>query len=176
MAFLNPEDIIYQANIQEGMKVADFGCGAGYRVIPLAKAVGNSGRVYAFDIQKNMLEVVRGKARSEHLLNIETIWADLEATHGSQLASNLMDHVVIANILFQTNDKQGVAQEAFRILKQKGTASVIEWDINTPIASPPRNQRVDKQAAKDLFTAAGFSWEKEFYGGEHHYGLIFRKP
>lgn len=176
MAFLNPENIVQQAGIEEGMKVADFGCGSGYRTIPIARQVGNSGKVYAFDILKEMLEVVRGKARFEHLLNVEVIWADLETPRGSQLASGLMDRVIIANILFQTNNKEGVIQEAFRVLKPKGKACVIEWDITAPVTFPPREKRVDKTKTKELFTAAGFMWEKEFYAGDHHYGLIFKKP
>lgn len=175
MSFLNPHDIVEHANIKEGMKVADFGSGAGFRAIPLAHAVGGSGRVYAFDIQKEMLEVVRSKAKSEHLLNIETLLADLEMPNGSHLKDNFLDHAVIANILFQIKDKAMIAKEAFRILKPKGTASVIEWDVTAGALGPPKEQLVDKMKVKELFISAGFSWEKEFYAGDHHYGLLFKK-
>lgn len=176
MAFLNPQEITKYINIKEGMRVADFGSGSGFRTIPLAQAVGKSGRVYAFDIQKEMLEMVRGKAKNGHLLNVDTIWADLEVPEGSKLKADFLDHVIIANILFQVNDKEAVAKEAFRVLKPKGTASVIEWDTSAGVLGPPKEQLIDKMKAKEIFATAGFSWEKEFYTGEHHYGFIFKKP
>ncbi|PIR69558.1 MAG: hypothetical protein COU47_02275 [Candidatus Niyogibacteria bacterium CG10_big_fil_rev_8_21_14_0_10_46_36] len=175
VAFLDPKDITKQANIKEGMIVADFGSGSGFRTIPIAHAVGRSGRVYALDIQKEMLEVVRGKAKADHLLNVYTIWADLESPNGSTLKDDYTDHVVVANILFQADDKDAVAKEAFRILKSKGTASVVEWDISAGVLGPPKEQLIDKAKTKEVFTAAGFIWDKEFYTGEHHYGLLFKK-
>lgn len=176
MGFLNPQDIANHINIKEGMRVADFGSGSGFRTIPLAKAVGQSGRVYALDIQKEMLEVVRGKAKSGHLLNIDTIWADLEIPEGSKLKADFLDHVIIANILFQVNDKEAVAKEAFRVLKPKGAASIIEWDTSAGVLGPPKERLVDKMKAKEIFARAGFSWEKEFDTGERHYGFLFKKP
>lgn len=176
MGFLNPQEIIKHVNIQEGMRVADFGSGGGFRTIPLAEAVGKSGRVYAFDIQKEMLGVVRGKAKSNHLLNIDTIWADLEVPEGSKLKEGFLDIVVVANILFQVNDKEAIAKEAFRVLKPKGIASVIEWDTSAGVLGPPKEHLIDKMKAKEIFALAGFSWEKEFYAGEHHYGFLFKKP
>lgn len=176
MAFLNPKDIIEHANIKEGMRIADFGSGSGFRTIAMAHAVGSSGRIYAIDIQKEMLSGVRARAKDNHLLNIETIWGDLENPHGSQLKDALLDHVVIANILFQVENKGAVAEETFRVLKQKGTASIIEWDAVAAPLGPPREYIIDKTKVKEIFTTAGFLWEKEFYAGEHHYGLLFKKP
>ncbi|MBI4114320.1 MAG: class I SAM-dependent methyltransferase [Candidatus Niyogibacteria bacterium] len=176
MPFLNPDDIVREAQIREGMKVADFGSGAGFRVIPLARAVGREGKVYAIDIQKEMLEVVHAKIKDANLLHAETIQGDLEKPNGSHLKNDLLDHIVIANILFQVADKSAVAREAFRVLKPKGTTSVIEWEKMKGPLGPPIEHLADKTAVKDIFSSAGFTWEKEFYAGEHHYGLLFRKP
>lgn len=175
MSFVKPEKIIESINFHAGMKAADFGCGAGFYTIPLAKKAGEKGKVYAIDIRKEMLELIASKAKNEHLLNIETIWGDLEENEGSHLADELINVVIISNILFQAEDKSAVVKEAKRILKPEGIAVVVEWDKEKGPTGSQDKQKLDQSQVKDLFLKHGFSSEKQFYAGEHHYGIIFKK-
>lgn len=174
--FVSPEQVIKSIGVTLGMQVADFGSGPGFYSIPLAKTVGPNGRVYALDVQKNMLELVRSKARLERLLNVMTMWADLEKPGGSQLAENTMDFVIISNILFQSEDKNKMLAEAFRILKSGGKVAVIEWDSSAGGAGPKPEMVVKREQAEKLLADAGFRREKEFYAGDNHYGLLYAKP
>ncbi len=174
--FLHPERIVKSLEVRPGWSVADFGAGAGYYTLPLARAVGESGRVYAIDIQRSSLDLIRSRANLEHRLNIETIWADLEAPSGSRLPAGSCDLVVISNILFQAESKPAILAEAKRVLKPGGALAVIEWD-ETPLAiGPPAERKVPKSLARRLSLEAGFSLEREFEAGSHHYGLLFKKP
>lgn len=175
MAFVRPDDIIDNLNIHPGMKAADFGCGAGFYSLALAKRVGEKGKVYAMDIRKEMLQMVASKAKPEHLLNIETIWSDLETPQGSHLADKSVDFVIISNILFQVENKEIIVKEAARILKDEGLVALIEWEKENTPAGPPKEQRITKEEAKMLLGQNGFIEQKEFYAGEHHYGLLFKK-
>lgn len=176
MPFLNPEEIIKELSLNEGMMVADFGAGAGFYSVPVARLVGSSGRVYALDIRKEILEVVRSKAKQNHLLNIETIWANLEELHGSKLRDQSIDRVIISNILFQVESKNELLAEAYRVLKPRGQVLVAEWEKQASVFIPAREHLIDKNDAVELFTSSGFTLEKEFSAGDKHYGLIFRKP
>lgn len=175
--FVSPAKIIEILNLEPAMAVADFGCGSGHYVIEAGKKVGKAGKVYAIDIQKEMLSYVRAKAKSEGLANIETIWTDLELAESTRLKNDSVDLIIISNILFQAENKKQIVVEASRILKIRGRTVVIEWDIeNQPNSfGPPMDSRIPAQAAKDLFANAGFLFEKEFNPGNHHYGLIFKK-
>lgn len=53
--------------VKPGDRVLDFGCGPGFFTREFAKRVGESGRVYAVDLQDEMLGIVRGKMESEGL-------------------------------------------------------------------------------------------------------------
>ena len=53
--FMNPDKIVAELNIKSGMIVADFGCGAGYFTIPIAKIIKNSGKIYAIDVLNETL-------------------------------------------------------------------------------------------------------------------------
>lgn len=173
--FIDPEEVVKVLDILPGMKVADFGAGAGFYTLPIAKRVGASGKVFALDIRKEALEVIRSKAREGRLLNIEAIWSDLEAKEGSHLKENSADLIIASNILFQVENKSSIAQEAFRILKPGGRIVLVEWDEEKKSFGPPLAHLVNRQEAEQIFLKAGFAFEKEFNAGEHHYGLILKK-
>ena len=60
---LNPSNIFQRISIQQGMNVADLGCGgSGYFTICVAKLVGKNGTVYAVDILKSTLQEISKKA------------------------------------------------------------------------------------------------------------------
>lgn len=174
--FLEPEKIVRNFGLEKGDHVADFGAGHGYWTIPMAKIVGGDGRVYALDIQKPVLEIIKTRAKLEHLLNIEYVWTDLDAPKGSRIKDKFCDFAVIANILFQAEQKAGLFQEAWRVLREGGRLAVMEWDQSPAPLGPPLNARVKKEEVRRWAGEAGFSEAGEFEAGSHHYGLMFQKP
>lgn len=173
--FVDPTQIIDSLEIEPGMVAADFGAGAGFYTVELAKKVGEGGKVYAIDIQKHMLDIIRSKARLNRLLNIETIWADLENVNSVPLKENTVDLVLISNILFQVEDKENLLKEAIRLLKPGGKVVVVEWRKNQLKFGPPPDRRISSQDVQKLFSENGLKLDKEVYAGEYHYGLVFKK-
>ena len=178
--FLEPDRIVQSFALQPGDYVADFGAGHGFFTMAMARAVGGDGKVYALDIQKSVLEVIRAKAKLEHLLNVEYVWADLEKIGGSKLTDAAVDFVIIANILFQAEDKQTLMKESNRVLRIGGRLTLIEWNPvdegKGPSLGPPIPVRVGKEIALSFAKEAGFQMDREFDAGAHHYGLLFKKP
>lgn len=172
VGFMKPDEVLDNLDIQEGMKIADFGCGAGYFSIPLAKRCGKKGAVYAIDVQQSALEAVRGKANIENILNIETIRGNLEKEGGSGIDNEHIDIVMIANILFQSKLKDAILKEAKRILKKTGRIVIIEWNGDISFG-PTFAYRISKEDLKELVKESGFILEKEFNSGSSHYGLVF---
>ena len=173
--FLKPESVLEAWDVRPGDKIADFGCGAGFFAIPLAQRVGSQGKIYAFDIRPEALEATRAKTRLFHLLNVDTLRADLETALGSGLKNESVDKILIANILFQAESKEALASEALRILKAGGSLAVIEWSDEKNIGGPSLDHRLGKSEARQFFEKNSFVFFKEFNAGSHHYGLIFKK-
>jgi ubiquinone/menaquinone biosynthesis C-methylase UbiE len=171
--FLNPQKIIESLQIMPGMAVADFGAGPGYYSIEAAKAVGANGTVYAIDIRKEALAVIKSRAKLENIQNIETIRADLEKEKSTSIKDGIIDFIIISNILFQAKDKQTIIKEARRILKPDGKIGIIEWNKESIKAGPPLKLRISKEETIDLLQKSGFIFEKEFNAGDQHYGLVF---
>mgnify|MGYP001578112671 CR=1 FL=1 len=173
--FMHPERIIAKLEIKPGMVIADFGAGGGYFTIPAARLAGENGKVYAIDVQKQTVSMIGSKANLEHLLNVETVWADLERPQGSRLQAESVDAVIVANILFQAEAKREVLAEAFRVAKSGGRLAILEWDETSFPAGPPPEKRMAKGLARRMAEGVGFKLEKEFEAGSHHYGLLFKK-
>lgn len=176
MPFSDPKTVINHLNLTEGMTVADFGAGSGAYALALARRVGSAGRVYAIDVQKELLVRLSREAKAGQLANItniEVIWSDLERVGGSKLADQLVDFVLMANLLFQVTAKYTLALEAKRILKSDGRLAVIDWQDSFGGLGPPPAQVVRPEEAKKIMVQAGFRLLKDFPAGDHHYGLLF---
>ena len=175
MAFADPKENIKHLELKERDIVADFGTGSGYYAMELARRVGGDGIVYAVDVNKSSLEHLATKARDAKLTNINVLWADAEEVGGTKLKDGLVDSVVIANTLFQIENKEGMAKEAARILKKGKEVLVIDWDSALPGLGPRSGQTVTADMAETIFSKSGFSPVKKFDAGDHHWGMIFRK-
>ncbi|MBI2097659.1 MAG: methyltransferase domain-containing protein [Candidatus Vogelbacteria bacterium] len=176
MPFSDPKTVINHFNLTEGMTVADFGAGSGAYALAMARRVGATGRVYAIDVQKELLARLSREAKSGQLANItniEVIWSDLERAGGSKLADQSVDFVLVANLLFQVSAKYTLALEAKRILKPDGRLAVIDWQDSFGGLGPPESQVVRPEEVKKITTQAGFRCLKDFPAGDHHYGLLF---
>ena len=174
MSFLNPQNNIEQFGLSEGMVVADLGSGSGFYTVAAAEIVGGSGRVYAIDVQKDMLDHVKNLADERKLMNVEVVWADIEKVGGTKLQGFSVDAVIISNILFQVEDKKGFTEEVRRILKPNGRILVVDWTDSFSNLGPSSENIFTRDQAEELFTSNGFELDKDILAGDHHYGMIFR--
>ena len=173
--FLNPDMVINEFGLRQGMSVADFGSGAGYFTIIMAARVGREGRVYALDIMESALDSVREKARAVGLENVEAIRTDLEVVGSSGLSDQSQDMVLLANILFQSDKKAEIVREARRTLKDGGSLIIVDWKKGAGGFGPPDNLRTDEMAMHSLAVGEGLVFERAFDAGQFHFGLIFKK-
>lgn len=171
--FSHPAQNIKAITLGEGSTVVDLGSGSGFYTLEAARAVGPEGRVYAVDVQKELLDRVKTAAEAEHLLNVDILWGDIEQVGGSKVGTNTADVVLVCNVLFQVEHKQDLVTEAFRIVKPNGRVCVIDWTESHFGLGPDEDMIVGADDAKKLF-AEKFDVEKEFDAGDHHFGLLFR--
>ena len=95
-------DVIQALAIRPGMHIADVGAGTGYFAIPIAHAVGPDGIVYAVDLQREMLDLLRQKfGRRAAPRNIDLVEG---AASKTTLASKRADMVFIANVWHELDD------------------------------------------------------------------------
>ena len=170
--FLNPAEVLKQLKLKKGMIAADFGCGSGGWVIPLAKIL-EEGKIYAIDILEEPLSALKGRAKLEKILNVETIRSNVEAKNGSKLSDNSCDLVLMTNLLFECDDKKIVLEEGKRVLKPGGKILVVDWIKDNPLT--PEIEWVDFEEIKKIAKELDLKLENEFEAGLYHWGLILVK-
>lgn len=168
--FLNPEEIVKSLNFGLDMVVADMGAGHGYFTIPIARAVGRNGIVYALDILPEALENIHAKAEEEGLINIRCIQCDLEMDGGTELPPTSVDVVLLANTLAQVEHRDLVLKEAKRILKSTGSIIVIE----RAKLLGPGDLNLSRDEVVSIASQLGLRLQSEFAIGDFHYVLRFQ--
>jgi ubiquinone/menaquinone biosynthesis C-methylase UbiE len=173
--FADPSSNVSKFGLAPGMHIADLGAGSGAYTIPAAKAVSPNGRVYACEVQKELLTRMKNDATAEHITNIEYIWSNIEKTGGSKLGDRSMDGVIVSNVLFIVEDRPAFLNEVKRILKPGGKVYFIDWTDAFGGMGPHPDHVITEAKAKELFAQYGFTAESSFDTGAHHYGVIFKK-
>lgn len=176
MNFSDPRSNVLQLGLKEGMKVGDLGAGSGHYAISAGHIVGPSGRVYAVDIQEDLLKHVKDFATERGLRNIETSWGNFEKLGGTKLNDASLDAVILSNTLFQLDHREGAVAEIKRILKSGGRLLVIDWAGAYGGMGPLPHRVVSERVAEELFITAGFHKLKDFRAGPHHYSIVFTAP
>lgn len=173
--FVQPDVVASHFHLRPGDAVADFGAGAGYFLSALSHAVGSSGRVYACEIQKNLITTLGTVAAEQRLGNVSPLLADIETSGGIPLSDSTLDVGVLINTLFQLEDKTSALKEIARVTRKGGRLIVIDWTESFGGLGPRGDAIVSLGAAKELVIANGFSFDRDFPAGAHHYGLAFKK-
>ncbi len=172
--FANPKENLEKFGLSEGSVVADLGSGIGHYALEAAKMVGD-GKVYAVEVQKDLLDKLKNEAIHEHLTNVEVIWGNIEKVGGTKIRDASCDVVIASNVFFQVEDREGFAKEVARIIKPTGRFLFIDWSDNFGGIGPSAQSIVKPATAKAFFEKQGFVIDREMPAGSHHYALVIRK-
>lgn len=173
---VDPYVVFEKARILPGMHVADFGCGrTGHMVFPVAKIIGEMGVVYAVDILKNVLEQVKKRASSSAILNIQTVWGDLERKNGVAIPKKVLDAAFVVNTLVQTADHIQVLDNILPLLKEKARIVVVDWAKKGLVFGPSDDRFIDFEEVKSWAGKNGLAVQEEFELGQFHKGVVLFK-
>ena len=172
----SPEYIIKQFELPSHAHIADIGAGTGHYVRALSRdLIKDGGKLFAIDVQKELLETLKADAEKEGFDDIHTIWGNVEKKHGTHLRDESIDGVVLANTLFQIEDKDAALREIARILKPGGHLYIVEWSDSFNGMGPRKDDIILADEVRSLCSQHDLVYQKDIDAGEHHYGLIFHK-
>jgi arsenite methyltransferase len=120
-----PQKVIAALKLQPGAVVSDLGAGGGYFTFRLADAVGPGGKVYAVDVDPDMVELVAKVAKDKGQSNIETILAKPE---NPLLPEAGVDLIFTSNTYHHIGDRVAYFSNLRRFLRPGGRVAIVEFD------------------------------------------------
>ncbi len=169
----NPDLVLKLLAIPPGSVVADLGAGVGYYSLKIARIVGPSGKVWATDIQPEMLRLLRTRAGKEGVKNVETVLGGVSETN---LPDGAIDLMLLVDVYHEFSEPQKMLASIARCLKPDGKLILLEFreeDASVPIR--PEHKMSAATVKKEL-GAEGWRFDKLIDGLPWQHILVFRKP
>jgi ubiquinone/menaquinone biosynthesis C-methylase UbiE len=168
-----PSRAIAALSLRPGQAVADVGAGSGYYTLLLADAVGPGGRVYATDIQPEMLALIRKKIDAKPVGNVELL---LGTESEARLPAAAIDLALMVDVYHELAQPQAFLRSLKDALKPDGRLVLIEFrkeDASVPIR--PEHKMSVREARMEL-EAEGFRFDRVIDVLPWQHILIFRRP
>jgi len=149
-----PEVVLAAMELREGMTVAEVGAGTGFFSRRLAKAVGPSGKVYAVDIQPEMLDLLKTYAAKEGIANIVPV---LGTETDPKLPVHGVDRILLVDVYHELQKPEPMLAHIRESLAPGGTVTLVEYRLEGETASHITLQhRMSAEQVLAEWTAAGF--------------------
>jgi len=149
------DQVLAGLSLKPGMVVADIGAGSGLFSRPLAKAVGTSGKVYAVDIQQDLLNYIDHRDQEENIRNIQTVLGEF---NDPKLPARNVDLAFINDVLHHIQNRAAYLKALGTYMKPTGRIAIIDMNKDDP-KTPHRNQPellVGRDEIMQWMSAAGF--------------------
>ena len=168
-----PAEVIKTMGLKPGDVVADVGCGTGYFARRMAKAVAPGGRVYAVDIQREMLELLRGRLEQEAIENVVPVLGDADDPH---LVPASLDWILLVDVYHEFQQPKAMLARMRAALKPSGRVALVEYrqEGTTALHIRPEHRMSVEQVLEE-WQPAGFRLVKqhEFLPVQHF--LVFER-
>jgi len=119
------DQIMETLSLKSGHIIADIGSGGGYFTYRFAKAVGDTGKVYAVDTNQEFLAFIKKQATEQGLTNIVT---KLTSSEHPDLPKHTFDYVFLRNVSHHLPNRVDYFQRLKETLKPDGKVAIIEYD------------------------------------------------
>jgi len=167
-----PDEVVKQMNLKPADVVADIGAGTGYftfRMTPLVK----QGKVYAVDIQPEMLSIIESRKKQFKADNVITISGTETDT---KLPAASVDVVLFVDAYHEFSYPREMMESIVKALKPGGRVVQIEYRGEDPEIPIKRLHKMTVAQARKEMAAVGLVWKetKEFLPQQHF--IVFEKP
>jgi ubiquinone/menaquinone biosynthesis C-methylase UbiE len=168
-----PDKMIELLGLKPGQAVADIGAGSGFITQRLAAKVGSSGKVYAVDIQQEMLDFIEQKMKSRGLRNVLPI---LGTISNPNLPTNAIDLVLMVDVYHEFSEPEAMMRHIVQCLKPGGRVAFVEYRAEDPAVPIKRVHKMSEAQVKKEAAVAGLKWEATLEDLPRQHLIIFRAP
>ena len=170
-----PDEVVRRMGLKDGDVVADIGAGSGYFTRRLAKAVAPSGRVFAVDVQPEMIGLLKRSVEKEGLTNVVPV---LGTGDDPKLPAGALDWILLVDVYHELQQPKAMLARMREALRETGRVALIEYRLEGTSALHIREEhRMSPQQVLAEWEPAGFRLVKreEFLPTQHFFVLAKAK-
>lgn len=151
---INPQKVLNELNVSKTDIWADVGCGIGFFTIPFAQMVK---KVYAVDISKEMLEILRERQEKQKIYNVEVLQSSESIL---PLRNESVNGIFLAFVAHELDEPAKSVFDFSRCLKPHGRLIILEYANTNSIFGPPQSHRLSQEQMDQWAAAAGLKRNK----------------
>ncbi len=169
-AYQKPHEVVMALGLKEGDTVADIGAGSGYFSFRFAHHVGDKGRVYAVDINPDMIVYMNRRIRDLQLKNVVTV---LAAPDDPLLQDASIDRFFVCDTWHHIALQSQYLTLMKKMLKPGGEIIMIEFHKKELPIGPPVEMKIAREDLVRQMETNGFKLAKEHTFLPYQYFLVF---
>ncbi len=167
-AWQKPHEVIEALKLAPDATVADLGAGTGYFAVRLAHMTPK-GRVYAVDIEPDMVKHLGERAQKSGLKNLVPVQG---APDDPKLPAKV-DLVLLVDVYHHIGQREAYFRKLAGSLKPGGSVAIIDFTMESPVGPPP-SARIAASEVKAEMQRAGYALATEHAFLPNQYFLVFR--
>jgi ubiquinone/menaquinone biosynthesis C-methylase UbiE len=167
-----PARLMELLKVKEGDAVADIGAGTGYFTFRLSPRVGATGKVYAVEIQQEMLDIIAKRMKERGINNIELV---LGTEKDPKLPANSLDVILLVDVYHEFDFPYEMAVAMVNALKPGGRLVFVEYRLEDPqVPIKLVHKMSEKQVLKEM-QPHPLKWAKTFETLPWQHVIVFEK-
>ena len=167
-----PELLLKALKLKRGDAVADIGAGTGYYSWRMAKEIGESGLVYAVDIQQEMLDLVARKMAEQKITNVTGV---LGTITDPKLPAGSVDLALMVDVYHEFDHPFEMMQAICRGLKPGGRVVFVEFRAEDPKVPIKEVHKMSEAQVRKEMSAQPLEWVETIETLPWQHLIVFRK-
>ena len=168
-----PETALNAIGIAPGSTVADVGAGSGYFAVRMARRVGAQGRVYANDLQPEMLAMLASRLQKEGVPNVTLVQGTVD---DPKLPAASIDLILLVDVYHEFSQPQIMLRRMREALKPGGRLVLLEYRKEDPSVPIRPEHKMSVAEAKLEVEAEGYTLSRVDSALPRQHILIFTRP
>lgn len=168
-----PETALNAIGIAPGSTVADVGAGSGYFAVRMARRVGAQGRVYANDLQPEMLAMLASRLQKEGVRNVTLVQGTVD---DPKLPAASIDLILLVDVYHEFSQPQIMLRRMREALKPGGRLVLLEYRKEDPSVPIRPEHKMSVAEAKLEVEAEGYTLSRVDSALPRQHILIFTRP